>query len=203
MHDEPPVAEFVAETLDHDGAIVGQLAGGLPLFVQVAEQVRRGPLVEAGVEQPCRCSCRIEGAELANECAERATEFERAAERISMPERQFAGYAWGGRDKHLVVGDLDDAPRRRAEGEHLTDARLVDHLFVELADASRCFGAGDEDAEQPAVGDRAAAGDGKSLCAWPAGDRAGDSVPDQPGPQFGELVTGVAAGQHVEHRIER
>jgi hypothetical protein len=31
------------------------------------------------------------------------------------------------------VGDVLDAPGRRAEEEHITDARLVDHLLVELA----------------------------------------------------------------------
>jgi hypothetical protein len=35
------------------------------------------------------------------------------------------------------VRDLDDAPRRGAEQEHLADARLEHHLLVELADAAR------------------------------------------------------------------
>ncbi len=30
-----------------------------------------------------------------------------------------------------------------------------------------------------------------------------DAVPDQAGPEFGEEIGGVAAGEHVEHRFER
>jgi hypothetical protein len=62
------------------------------------------------------------------------------------------------------VGDVLDPPRRRAEREHVADPRLVDHLLVELADPATGPGAArEEDAEQPAVGDRAAAGDGQPL----------------------------------------
>ena len=64
-----------------------------------------------------------------------------------------------GSDVDAVVGDLDDAPARRAEREDVVDARLVDHLLVELADAGVLRLARDEDAEQAAVGDRAAARD--------------------------------------------
>ena len=108
------------------------------------------------------------------------------------------------RDQHPVVGDVLDAPRRRAEQEHVADPRLVDHLLVELADPpARALTGGEEDAEQAAVGDGAAAGDGQPLRAAPRGQLAGDAVPHQARPQLGERVGRVAAGQHVEHGLER
>ena len=108
-----------------------------------------------------------------------------------------------GSDVDAVVGDLDDPPAGRAEREDVVDARLVDHLLVELADARVLRLAGDEDAEQPAVGDRAAAGDGDPLRAGPPGERAVIAVPDQPRAQLGELVGGEAPGEQVERRLVR
>ena len=61
------------------------------------------------------------------------------------------------------------------------DPGLVDHLLVELADPAAALlrvGAGEEDAEQAAVRDGAAGGDGEPLGARPAGDRAA-----RPGPR--------------------
>ena len=202
MHDHPPVAELVAESFNDDGVVVGQLAGRLSLFGQVGKQVRRRPVVEPRLEQPRVCCCARQRRELANECAQRAPELERPALRVAVPEGQLARHAGCGNDEHLIVGDFDDAPRRRAEGEHLADARFVDHLLVELANASRGPVTRQEDAEQAAVGDRAAAGDGEPLRAGSAGDGARDAVPHQPWPQFGELVARIAAGQHVEHCVE-
>ena len=103
-----------------------------------------------------------------------------------------------------VVGDLLDPPGRRAEREHVADPGLVDHLLVELADAatgpSRPT---QEHPEQPAVGDRAAAGHREPLRAGPAVSVAGDAVPDDARAQLGELVARVAAGEHVERRRRR
>ena len=64
------------------------------------------------------------------------------------------------------MGDVLDPPGRRAEREDVADPRLVDHLLVELADPrARVRRRGQEDAEQAAVGDGAAAGDGEPLSA--------------------------------------
>ena len=102
--------------------------------------------------------------DLAQERAERAAELDRPAGRVALPERHPADLAGRGRDEHPVVGDVLDAPGRRAEQEHVADPRLVDHLLVELADAAaRALAGGEEDAEQAAVGDGAAAGDGEPL----------------------------------------
>ena len=102
--------------------------------------------------------------DLADEGAERAAQLGGPALLVALPERQLAGLPRRRRDEHPVVGDVLDAPRRRAEGEDVTDARLVDHLLVELADpATGPLTRGEEDGIQPAVGDRAAARHGQAL----------------------------------------
>ena len=88
-----------------------------------------------------------------------------------------------------------DAPSRNVS----PDAALVDHLLVELADPRAV---GQEHAEQAAVGDRAAVRDRQPLRAGPAPDDAVDAVPHDAGPQLGELLGRVAAGEQVEHRRE-
>ena len=65
--------------------------------------------------------------------------------------------------------DLLDAPRRGAERERLADLGLEDHLFVELADAHRPIGAGEEHAVEPAIGNRAGVGDRDALRAVASG----------------------------------
>ena len=105
------------------------------------------------------------------------------------------------------MGDLFDPPGGGAEGEHVTHPRLVDHLFVELADAAAAAatirGLGrQEDAEQAPVRDGPAAGDRQPLRAGAAGEHAGHPVPDDARSQFGELVAGVAAAQHVQDGLE-
>ena len=100
------------------------------------------------------------------------------------------GWPGAGRDDDPLVGDVLDAPRAGAEQERLARPALVDHLLVELADPGAV---GQEHAEQAAVGDGAAAGDGQALRAGPAPDDAGDAVPHDAGPQLGELVGRVAA----------
>ena len=79
-----------------------------------------------------------------------------------------------------------DAPSRNVSPR----PALVDHLLVELADARAV---GQEHAEQPAVGDRAAAGDGQALGAVAGADRVVDAVPHEARPQLGELLARVAA----------
>ena len=93
------------------------------------------------------------------------------------------------------MGDLLDPPAGRAEGEHVADPGLVDHLLVELADppARRVPPGGvaladQEDAEQAAVGDGAAGGDGQPLRSGPGGQQPGVALPDQPRPQLGEVL---------------
>src|SRR5690606_9962128 len=64
VDDQPPIAELIAEPLDDDGAIVGDMRGGLALFGQVGEQVVDGPVVEAGGPGSLACCRFVEPAEL-------------------------------------------------------------------------------------------------------------------------------------------
>jgi hypothetical protein len=52
VHDDSPVAQFVAEPLDDDGAVVGDVTAGLTLFGQVGQDVVGGPGIQAGGEEP-------------------------------------------------------------------------------------------------------------------------------------------------------
>ena len=116
--------------------------------------------------------------DLAHEGADGAAQLGGAAERVALPERQAPGQARRRRDEHAVVGDVLDAPRARAEGEQVADARLVDHLLVELADpAPGTLAGGEEDGVQPAVGDGAAGGDGEALGAAAPGEGVGRGGP--------------------------
>jgi hypothetical protein len=111
---------------------------------------------------------------------------------VTLPERKPTGLSRRGRDEHPVVGDVLDPPGRCAEREDVTDPGLIDHLLVELADPGGLF-SHQEDAEESAVGDRAATGHREPLRAGPAAELAGDPVPDDAGAELGELVGGVAA----------
>ena len=146
---------------------------------------------------------RRHGDERAHELADRAAELERPAGRVGLPERHLAGLAGRRRDEHPVVGDLLDAPARGAEQERLADAALEHHLFVELADArARTALAGEEDAVEAAVGNRAAVGDGDPLRPLARGQRVLEPIPGEARPKLGELVRRIAAREHVEHAFE-
>ena len=140
----------------------------------------------------------------AHELADVAAELQRTAGRVGLPERHLAGLARGRGDEHAVVRDLLDAPAGRAEQERLADAALEHHLFVELADArAGTVLAGEEDAVEPAVRNRAAVGDGDAPRALARGHDVLEPVPRQARPQVGEVVRRIAARQHVEHAFER
>ena len=86
-----------------------------------------------------------------------------------------------------------------AEQEDLAAPRFVDALLVELADPRAV---GREDAEQPAVGDRAARDDREPPGALACAITFVGAIPDDAWPQLGERVGRVAARQHVEDRDE-
>ena len=209
---QPPVAEIVAEALHDDALVRRQCASGLPLVLEVREEVLGGQLVEVAARlQPlgrrgaAPGPARQVALDLAHERAQRPPELDRPPDRVAVPERQLARLAGRRRDRHPVVADLLDPPGRRAERDHLADAGLVDHLLVELADPSTDLpGLPDEEhAEQAPVRDRAAAGDRDDPRIAPALDAARDAVPDDPRLQLGELVGRVRAGQHREDALER
>lgn len=47
MQHQPPIAELVAEALDDQGLVGGQLSGGSALFIEQRHQIRGGIVVEA------------------------------------------------------------------------------------------------------------------------------------------------------------
>src|SRR5207302_8233408 len=126
-----------------------------------------------------------DGHELARELADRLAQLVRAADALAFPERDRAGNAGRRRDEHAVARDVLDPPRRRTEHDHLTGARFVDHLLIELADAAAAVD--DEDAEQAAIGDRACVRDCEPSRALAAADDARGAIPDDARPELGEL----------------
>ena len=192
----PPVADLVLEPLDDDRAVVGQRAGGRDLLVEVLAHVARGERVERVVGHEALDRRVAEVVDLADESAERPPELQRAAGTVTVPERHLARLSGRRRDGHPLERDVLDAPRGRAEDERLAGAALVDHLLVEFADPGAV---GEEHAEQPTVGDRAAGGDREPLRPVAGADTIGDAVPHDPGPQLGELLARIPAREQVEH----
>src|SRR5207249_3004625 len=130
---------------------------------------------------------------------DRETELERPARTVALPERHLARLAWRRRHEDPIVGDLLDAPCRRAEHEGLADPALEHHFFVELADARRArSGASEEDAVEAAVGDRSAVCDGDTPRALPRHDCSGHAIPCDARTELCEFVRWVTARQHVE-----
>src|SRR5439155_7641630 len=161
------VAELVARALDDDRAVVRDLARRGGLVVEILQEVPRGERVEplsAGEARERRGARR--GPQLADHPSDAAPELERPSRGIAAPERHLAGLAGRGRHQDAIVSDLLHAPRRGAEEERLADARLEDHLLVELADARgarllhmgapRLRTAGQEDPVEPTIGNGAA-----------------------------------------------
>jgi hypothetical protein len=204
VDDQPPVAQFVAESLDEHRPVVGQPAGRHPLLGEVGEQVVGAPFVEAGVVRPSARRLLVGAGQFAKEGTQCAAQLSRPSGGIALPERHPADFAGRGGHQHPVVGDVLDAPRGRAEQKHVADSRLVHHLLVQLTDpppGALC--AGEEHAEQSAVGNRPSAGNREPLGAAPRGQLAADAVPDETRTELGERIGRVAAGEHVQHRFER
>ena len=191
---DAPVAELVAESLDDECAVIGQSAGRGTLLLEVGDEVVHRPGVEAGVSQVCPRGVGI--ARGAEELSDGAAEFDGAADGVAVPEGQLRRLTGRGGDPHAVWCDLLDPPRRGAECEDIAHARLVDHLFVEFADARG--GADEIDGVEAAVRDRAAARHGETLGTRARGEFAGRAVPDDAWLEFSEVVAGVLAREHVE-----
>ena len=159
---EAPVADLVAEALDHDRLVGGDDAGRRLLLAQVGDEVVGGARVEVVLGGQLG---RLARDRLAGEGADRPAQLGRAADPVALPEGDGAGGAGGRGDDHPVAGDLLDPPGGRAEQEGLAGAGLVDHLLVELADPAAV---GQVDAVEAAVGDRAGVGDDQLAGAFAA-----------------------------------
>lgn len=96
MDDDPPVTEFVAETLHDDGAVVRDVAAGFALLVEVGQDVVRRPRVQARGEEAQAGVLLGQGADLAEERAHRAAQLQGAAQLVALPEREPAGDTGGG-----------------------------------------------------------------------------------------------------------
>ena len=201
QHADPPVTELVPEPLDNHCPVIRD-GRRLGLVVEVGEQVARRPLVETGaLDQPLLGLLGGRGADFPEKPAQRLPELDGAILRVALPERQLARLARRRRDQHLRGGDVGHAPGRGPEDEVFARPRLVDHLLVELADPAAVLQ--EVHRVEPAVGDGAAARHRQPLRPGPPPHRAVDAVPDDPRPQLGELIRGVATAQHVQHRVER
>ena len=173
QHAQPPVADLVAEALDHDRAVGRDRRAWRPAARAGTRPgcSRRGGRGRSRARAPPACcsTAQRENAPIAS-----PSSFGRPT-----PSPFQNGTAPGRpgrrRDDHAVAADLLDPPRGRAEQERLPGARLVDHLLVELADAAAV---GQRDRVQAAVGDRAGVGD-REL----AGARAARGSCRRPGPR--------------------
>jgi hypothetical protein len=204
-HADAPVAQLVHHALDDDGLIVRHRAGRFLLIDEILHEVLGRELIEIVLRrQALDGVALLRRADLAHELADRFTERNGALGGVGLPERHLPRLSRRGCDDDFVVRDVLDAPRRRAEDESLAGGGLEDHLLIQLADARGLvlLGAGEEDAVQTAVGNRAAARDGDAFRALPRVDRVGHAVPRQARPQLREFVGGIEPGEHVQHAVE-
>jgi hypothetical protein len=120
----PPVADLVAEALDHDRAVVGHHPGGRGLLVEVGHDVGRRERIErVHACGAARWACSAgSDTDLAHELADATAELERATRAVAVPERHLAGLAGRGGDDHPLEGDVLDPPGGRPEQEGLAGA---------------------------------------------------------------------------------
>ena len=196
----PPVADLVAEPLDDHGAIIRNDTGGLNLLVEVRHHVAGGKSVEVVLgHQAVDRRLAAQRPHFSLERTQCPTQLQRSARAIAVPERHLALLARRRGDDDPLERDLLDSPCAGTEQERLARPALVHHLLVELAHACAI---GQEDPEQAAVGDGATARDSQPLRAVAGAQRAGGAIPDQPWPQFVELVAGIATRQQVEDVVQ-
>ena len=198
---DPPVADLVAEALDDDRPVRRHRAGRVLLVAEEREKVPSSLLVERVLlGQALERLLLGESDELTRRAPDRLAQLVRTPGPLALPERDQPRHARSRRDEHPVARDLLDPPRRGAERERLSRARLVDHLLVQLPDASPAV---DEvDAVEAAVRDRARVLDRELPRAAPTADHTAGAIPNDPRPELGELVGRIAAREHVEHVLE-
>ena len=97
---QPPIAELVAEALDHDPPIRRQGAGAVALVLEVGDEVLGGERIEVvPLRQPPKrrlptaVTSRQVALDLADELAEGLAELDRPADGVAVPERQLARLA--------------------------------------------------------------------------------------------------------------
>src|SRR5256885_2297828 len=113
---------------------------------------------------------------VAAEAADGEAELPGTGRMLPLPERDRRRHTLRVLDEHTVGADLDDPPRVRAEEEDVAREALGDELLVERADLE--IGLGDEDVEEPRVGDRPARGEGEEAAAAPRVEAVVHAVPE-------------------------
>ncbi|CNI86824.1 Uncharacterised protein [Mycobacterium tuberculosis] len=214
VQDHAPIAQLIAVPLHNHAGVGGNRTGGFALLTQVGEQIIDRPGVQPELFELLAGGGAIGGIQAGEGARERTrlhTQGVGAAHAVAVPEGQARGLTGRGGDPHRVVRNFFNAPATRAEGDDLACAGFVHHFFVELTHAlgaALFIAANQVDGEEAAVGNRAAAGDGEALRTGTTLNTAGGSllgggaVPDDARAQFGELVGGVASGEHLEHGVE-
>ena len=185
------------KALHHDVAVTGYRTGVLALLVQIRQQVGRRQLVERrALAQPGARLFGLHAPHGARELTERAPELDRPARAVTAPERHAPGLTGSRLDDDAVTRDLDHPPGAGAQEEGVAEARLVDHLLVELADARPVFA--QVHAEEAAVGNRARIHARHHGGALARAEQVSAAVPGQARAQIGEVVRRIVPGEHVE-----
>ena len=134
---DSPVADLVAEALDHHRPVGGHRPGRGSCSRRNASRLRAASSSSAYSPRSALESLLLrERDELARRGADRRTELDGPPHALAFPERHGSRDAGRRRDEHAVPGDLLDPPGGSTEQEGLTGAGLVDHLLVQLADAA-------------------------------------------------------------------
>ena len=201
QHRQPPIAELIPEALDHDGAVGRHRSSGLNLVREVIEQVAGRPIIEArALLQSSDGGVGLHRGQLAHRRAHGASDLYRPAQRVAVPERDPPRLAGRGRHHHLGRRDVGDPPGGGPKHKGFTRPHLVDHLFVQLADALAVVE--QVDGEQATVRDGPATHDRQALGAGAATDCSFEAVPDDARAQLGEFIGRITAAQHVECRLQ-
>ena len=117
VHRHPPVAELVAEPLDDDGAVVGHVAGGLALLVEVGERLSAAHSSSPAARDPLAGRPRASAPTSSRTNApDGAAQLGRPAQRVALPERQLARAGPGAgvtSTRSWVMSSIrhDDVPR--------------------------------------------------------------------------------------------
>ena len=200
-HADPPVADLVAEALDDDRPIRRHDPGRGLLLAQVRDEVpRRAPVEHVLAFEHAGCRIVGQGCDLPRRATDLLTQLCRPADALALPEGRHARNTGSRRDEHPVPCDLLDPPRRGAEQKRLAGPGLVHHLLVELTDSPAAVD--QEHAEEAPIGDRARIRDGEEPRAGSPSHDARRAIPHDSWTQLGELVGGVAPGEHVEDVLE-
>ena len=171
------------------------------LLGQVGGEVLGGRAVQGCFRQQAAHGLgRRQGADLADEGAESATELDRPPGSLAVPEGEAPRLAGGGGDDDPVMGDLLHPPGAGAEQDVVAGAAFEDHFLVELPQTRPVR-------PEPhrviaAVGDGAGVHPRQQEGAAPGGEQVVVPVPGEQRPQVGEFGGGIMAGEHLQHRLQ-